>query len=187
MKNTIARIAFSTIVMVTTTTTHAGPPKLDVLGLVAGVSTKADVNKTASGFLTFGDLTGVYLEIGGHRILCAAIFRDNKLDGLACPTGENRKDPFKTKASNIRIYNDLKAGFTKKFGPPDSVEDEPVRNTLGVEFANEGVIWVDARGGALLLGARHGKIDEGMISLMSPEVMKNEQEKKKAEEAKKKF
>ena len=137
MKNTIAKIVLLTIAMVTTTATYAGPPQLNVLGLVAGVSTKANVNKTVSGIFTVGDSTGVYLEIGGHRILCVAEFRDNKLDMLACATGENRNDPFKTKASNIQIYNDLKAGFTKKFGPPDLVESEPVRNALGVEFANK--------------------------------------------------
>lgn len=187
MKKAIAKIAVSAIATVTAAATHAGPPQLDILGLVAGVSTKADVEKTRSGFVRKGDSEGVYLEIGGHRIFCAALFRDTKLDTLGCLTGKNQKAPLKTKESNIQIYNDLKVGFTKKFGPPDVVDNQPARNALGAELENENVTWLDARGGVLHLEARRGKIDEGRIILISPEAVKQSKEKQEAEEAKKKF
>jgi hypothetical protein len=165
----------------------AGPDQLDVIGLIPGVSTPAQVR--AAGKKLGGDDKKmlVRLEIGGHLVPCAAIFINGKLSQLVCMTGENQ-DAYPTKASNEVIHVEWREGFTKKFGEPDDVERIPQRTRMGVEVVSETVIWNDSQGNRLHITSSVNKIDEGLLMLISSESMKRYAEEEKAKaEARKKF
>lgn len=179
-QNLLPKFAAVMISSLLSTNVFAGPDQLDVLGLIPGVSESHQVNQTRSGQL---------FEIGGHKMACGATFIDDKLASFGCLTGKSsdRRYPTWTKVDNIEVHLDLKKGFTKKFGKPDSVTRIPVRTRNGVEYIKEEVIWKDRRGNVLNLYSMTDSIDEGMISLISSADLKRSETEISVEEAKKKF
>jgi hypothetical protein len=170
----------------------AGPDQLDVIGLIPGVSTPAQVRAAAKyvgeNYVGKNDKDmGVKLEIGGHLVPCAAEFINGKLSLLGCLTGKNL-EAYPTKASTEEIHVEWREGFTKKFGKPDDVERIPLGTRMGAEVVLEMVTWNDSQGNKLYIASSFNKIDEGLLALTSSEFMKRKAEEEKAKaEAKKKF
>jgi hypothetical protein len=179
----LVAIATSSLVA---TTVLASPNQLDILGLVPGVSELSEVKQAGSQPL-FNPNTVVILEIGGYEISCSMSFLNDKLALLACPTGVGSTGTRYTKASNTEVHSTLKAGFTKKFGKPNSVFTVPVRTGLGVKYEQEVVTWKDMKGNELILSSITDTPNNGLIILRSSEYLKEEAEKKVANETRKKF
>jgi hypothetical protein len=168
----------------------AGPNQLDVLGLVAGVSSRSQVKDVAVPRSVEEAMNGDYiieLEIGGHKIPCNVSFYWDKLANLSCLTGKISDRQVYTDASNITIYNDLVKGFSMKFGKPDHLKSNPVRTKLGVEHIQDIALWIDAKGNRLLISSMEDTTDIGFITFSSAERLKNVTDEYSAKEAKKKF
>ncbi len=180
-------ISVAAIFSIAATTALAGPNQLDILGLIPGESELSQV-KQASVDPNSSSNKVVRLEIGGHKIHCTMSFRNEKLDNLFCITG---KGPGKysqyTEASNTEVHSTLTAGFTNKFGKPDSVAREVIRTRVGVEYEQQFVTWKDKRGNMLQLISIIETVDMGLITFKSSEYIKEEAEKNAAEESRKKF
>lgn len=184
---TLGSIAATVIPLLVATTTLAGPNQLDILGLVPGVSELPQVKQTSVDPNSNSN-DSVTLEIGGYKIPCALSFLNSKLASLVCLTGKGTKKYEQyTEASNTEVHSTLTAGFTKKFGKPDSVTNKPVRTRMGVEYVQQFVTWKDKRGNELQLDSMAGTVNRGLISFESSEYLKEEAEKNAAEEARKKF
>lgn len=180
-------IAATAISFLFATAVVAGPNQLDILGLVPGVSELPQV-KQASADSNSNSNDSVLLEIGGYRIPCALSLLNGKLASLTCFTGKGTEKYSKyTEASNTEVHSTLTAGFTKKFGKPDSVIREPVRTRMGVEYEQQFVTWKDKRGSKLQLVSMADSVNMGLITFESAEYLKQEAEKNAADEAKKKF
>lgn len=186
-RKTLGSIAATAISSLVATTVLAGPNQLDILGLVPGVSELPQV-KQAGVDPNSNSNESVSLEIGGYKIPCALSFLNGKLASLACLTGKGTKKYEQyTEASNTEVHSTLTAGFTKKFGKPDSVTKEPVRTRMGVEYVQQFVTWKDKRGNKLQLVSMADTVNMGLITFESSEYLKEEAEKNAAEEARKKF
>jgi hypothetical protein len=186
-RKTLGSIAATAISSLLSTTVLAGPNQLDILGLVPGVSEPPQV-KQAGVDPNSNSKESVMLEIGGYKIPCALSFLNGKLASLTCLTGEGTEEYEQyTKASNTEVHSTLTAGFTKKFGKPDSVNREPVRTRMGVEYEQQFVTWKDKRGNKLQLISMADTVNMGLITFESSEYLKEEAEKNAAEEARKKF
>ncbi len=186
-RKTARRIMATAVTFCFATAALAGPDQLDILGLIPGVSELPQVKKAGVDPNSKSN-NSVMLEIGGHKIPCAMSFLGDKLASLGCITGKgSKKYEQYTEASNAEVHSTLTAGFTKKFGKPDSVIREPVRTRIGVEYEQQIVIWKDRRGNKLQLVSMAGTVTEGMITFESAEYLKQEAEKNAADEAKKKF
>jgi hypothetical protein len=164
-----------------------GPSKLDILGLVPGISDLRQV-KLASMDPNDTSSENVRLEIGGHAMFCAVSFLDEKLADLTCFTGKGTgKYETYTEASNTQVHADLTAGFTKKFGKPDSVKNEVVRTRIGVEYTRNLVVWIDRQGNRLQLLSMLGTVSEGAITFESLASRKKADQETAEKEGKKKF
>lgn len=184
ISGTSAVAAFASIVA---TTALAGPNQLDILGLIPGESKLSQVKQASVDPNSKSDKK-VRLEIGGHKMPCLMSFRNGKLDSLLCATGKGPGEYAQyTKASNTEVHSDLTAGFTKKFGKPDSVDRRVVRTRIGVEYAQQFVTWKDKLGNMLQLISMVDTVDAGAITFDSSEYLKEEAEKSAAQEARKKF
>lgn len=192
VKKALASIAAAAISSLVSTTVLAGPDQLDILGLVPGVSELTQVQQVRQadaapqpGFLRSRGV--VYLEIGGHKMPCNPTFINGKLASLPCLTGTGKDDNQHTKATNTEVHSTLTAGFTKKFGEPDSVNTKPVRTRNGVEYEQQLVTWLDNRGNKLVLLSILGLVTQGFITLESSEYLEQEAEKNAENAARKKF
>ncbi len=188
-QNKLGIIAATAISSLFITTAFAGPNQLDILGLVPGISELSHVKQV--GFYqknSYSDVGAIRLEIGGHKMTCPLKFLNGKLASLTCLTGKGKEiyEQY-TAASNTEVHSTLTSGFMKKFGKPDSVIRNPVRTRVGVEHEQQLVTWKDKRGNTLQLLSIVDTVNMGMISLNSAEHLKQEAEKKAAEEARKKF
>ena len=103
-----------------------------------------------------------YLEIGGYKMLCTALFEHGKLAQMMCATGMKFSN-----ASNMEIHRALRLGFAKKFGPADEVKNSPVRNSIGIVDQSIVVVWRDKQGNRLTLSSMNGNFEEGLLQLSS--------------------
>lgn len=173
------RFIFLASWMVFAVSTWAGPNQIEVVGLVPGESTQAQVEKAKS---EFGYV------IGGYELICAPEYIDGILSELLCITGESRDRTADSPrvASNTEVHAALLKGFTKKFGTPSKIENSPVRNRLGAEFIRNSATWVDKKGNKLTIISMVSKIDEGMLLLESAQqIRKDEEQNEKAEQHRK--
>jgi hypothetical protein len=157
------------------TSALAEPDQLDFLGLIPDVSELSqflEVGKEISGPRGFSK-NFRFFKIGEHDIPCAVGFINNRLADLTCFTGQRDGEERWTESSNIVVHSDIKAWFTKKFGNPDSVEQNPERTHMGVEDELEKVSWKDKRGNELQLSSMFWSVDAGIITLYSSEFLKH--------------
>jgi len=143
------------------TVAFAGPPQIDILGIVPGVSTKEDVLGISS------------KKVGGLLAVCGVRkegYTAGKVAHFLCSwndTFEKTSDGNILIYDNIETYNIVLEGFSRKFGPPDKIEDIPVKTKLGVEYISQHATWIDEKGNILILKSRHGKVDEGWLDMFS--------------------
>jgi len=184
----LSSIAAAAISSLVSTAVLAGPDQLDILGLVPGVSELTQVQQAGDDPNSNSEKI-VRLEIGGYKIPCSLSFLNGKLATLWCFTGKGTEEYTQqyTEASNTEVHSTLTAGFTKKFGKPDTVDTEPVRTRMGVEYERQMVIWKDKRGNKLKLRSMVDTVNMGIITFESSEYLKQEAEKNAADEARKKF
>lgn len=142
----------------------ASPDQIDVIGIVPGVSSESDVKAAWSS--PAGENAG-YLEIGGYRMLCTAIFDNGRLAQMMCATGMKFSN-----ASNMEIHRALRLGFAKKFGPADEIKNSPVQNSIGIVDQSIVVVWRDKQGNRLTLSSMNGNFDEGLLQLSSSAYLK---------------
>lgn len=190
VKKALASIVAAVISSLVAATVFAGPNQLDILGLVPGVTKRTQVLEADIDPLRFPSM--IILEIGGYQIPCLPSFLNGDLDGklarLECRTGQGTgKYEQYTVAANTKVHSTLTAGFTKKFGEPDSAKNVPVRTKMGVEYTQQFVTWKDKRGNKLQLVSMADTVNEGLITLESSEHLKQEAEKKAEAEARRKF
>ena len=102
----------------------AGPPQLDVVGLMPGVTTAAQV--TAQSFERLQTDSYPRIEIGGRRLPCDVQYLDGRLADMTCYTG-SRSGAWYTKASNIEVFVEHLGGFIERFGRPDTYTKGTVR------------------------------------------------------------
>ncbi len=144
---------------------------IDVIGLFPGITTKQQVEfaKANYGFI-----------IGGYELLCVPEFKDNKLYSFTCVTGEDNLSRDRVKGSNeqvsnIEVYEELFKGFSKKFGIPQTSENQ-VRTKLGVKYVSEIAVWKDKRGNQLSLISIANTTDSGALLLESVEKINADRE-----------
>ncbi len=157
----------------------ASQNQIDVIGMVPGVSSESDVKAAWSS--PVGENAG-YLEIGGYRMLCTALFDDGKLAEMKCATGKKFSN-----ASNMEIHRALRLGFEKKFGRADEIKNSPVRNSIGIVDQSIVVIWRDKQGNRLTLSSMNGNFDEGLLQLSSSAYLQMLDEKARQAGKAKKF
>jgi hypothetical protein len=188
MRINIYNILHAGLLTLGTSTAFAAPNQLDVLGLVAGVSDSSQVQNAGIKISKreFDDPNSVLLKIGGHVVSCNASFLSGKLSLLTCLTGTDNRLKF-TEASNTEVHADLSAGFTKKFGKPNSKTSEPVRTGNGVKYINNSSSWTDKQGNKLDIMSIAGNVNMGLIAFQSSEYLKQAAKKETAREADKKF
>lgn len=151
---------------------------LDVIGIAPGVSSRGDVRARSTKRLS-SDVA--IFTIGGFDLPCATEFDKEKLSLLICTTGgENSNE-------NIEIHKILRTGFSTKFGPSTLSSNEPVRNSLGVSYSNEKLIWMDSIGNSLVIIARQGKITQGLLALISAEAIQAQRRSKESIDRKRNF
>lgn len=159
--------------------TFAGPAELEIIGIVPGKSTQADVEKAK------GEIGYV---IGGFELVCIPEYMDGVLSQFLCLTGgkyysrDKTSDSYRN-ASNIEVHKVLLEGFTKKFGKPTAIDNDSVSNALGQEFNRNVVVWIDEKGNKLMISSLATKVDEGMLVLESAAKVKADKaDKKKADQ-----
>jgi len=185
LKKTLVSVAIVAVLQVLSTTVLAGPKQLDILGLVPGVSDVSQIRQVA---VEYNESQSILrIEIGGEKTPCNLDLLNGKLAQLLCLTGNERGRTRYTDASNTEVHLTLKVGFTKKFGKPDTVISNPLRTRMGVQYQQEIVTWEDLRGNRLSLVSISGSIDTGYFSVQSSEYLKQEAEKKIANDSMKKF
>jgi hypothetical protein len=157
----------------------ASPNQIDVIGIVPGVSSEGDVKAAWS--TPTGENAG-YLEVGGYKMLCTALFEDGKLADMKCATGKKFSN-----ASNMETHRALRLGFEGKFGRADEVKNSPVRNRIGIVDQSIVVIWRDKQGNRLTLASMNNEFDEGLLQLSSSAYLQMLDEKAKQAGKAKKF
>lgn len=184
VRNTGTSIA-ALILLTTALGAYAGPDQLDILGLIPDESDWSHIKQTGT---EINPEKGVQLEIGGHKIPCAVTLANGKLALMACYTGKgtSKYDNW-TDASNTEIHATALAGFTKKFGKPDSINKGTVRTRIGVEYVQEFVTWRDKKGNRLRLASIVGAVTAGAITLESAEYLREEEKKDATKESERKF
>jgi hypothetical protein len=175
------------------------PDRIDVLGLIPGVSTIMDFRKTEMNLdkkpldTTLTNTAYGIFEIGGYKLGCTALFEDNKMESFLCDFGGDGmwkilKLLQKNKeVSNIEIHHDLKNGFMKKLGIPRTDDNLPMRNKLGVEYVNNMVTWIDKQGNYLGLVSIANRVDVGSLMLLSHGHIVKSEKKQVDEEKSKRF
>ena len=156
----------------------AGPSQLDVIGLIPGKSTEADVKKVEG---------EVGFDIGGYRLFCIPEYMDGLLSQFICLFGEDyytldtTSDSYRV-ASNTEVFKVLFKGFKKKFGKPTAIGNDIVTNALGNEFERIVVVWVDKKGNKLTILNLANKVNEGELVMKSAKkIMADKKEEEKEE------
>lgn len=170
--------------------TFAMSRQLDVIGLVPGQSTKADVEKA-------GLARASSYVIGGYMLICMDEYLDGVLATFTCFYGKEFNSQDTTSedrfgrphvATNIEVHDTLTKGFTKKFGEPTKNINDTVTNAFGTEYNRNSVAWVDEEGNRLVLKSIFQEIGAGMLLLQSTEsIKKNENEEIKEPDERRKF
>ncbi len=156
--------------------------QINVIGLIPGISTPAQVNAAADNGITNSGLgsldksldtlnSGMF-TIGGIKMNCAVSFDKNKMELFSCVTGMF--------ASNVETHNILKRGFQEKFGTPYIDKDSVIRNKLGVEYNTNSVSWKDKSGNALILRMMVDKLDQGDLTIESNEFLQKQEQQENA-------
>jgi hypothetical protein len=157
---------------------YAAPDELEIIGLVPGVSTQAEVEQAKA---EYGYL------IGGYELVCIPEYINGLLSNFLCVTGEKSGSRDRTTesarfASNTEVHTDLVKGFTRKFGAPTEIDDSTVKSMFGTEFNSNSVTWIDKKGNRLFLSSILGKVDQGVLMLQSAQqVMKDKAEEQAAD------
>lgn len=171
---------------------YAETEQLDIINLIPSKSTKDQV------FQASQNNSGSAFKIGGYEFIeCKTEFRNDKLDKLRCLFG---LDPFH---SNSEIFSTLKNGYIQKFGNPDSVKVNPLKNRLGNVIDNQVIVkWKDKQGNELVIYSFYEQFDSrmfdplgktgeihdlGLITIFSSDYIKDQLEKDAAEQKLKKF
>lgn len=125
------------------------PNHINVIGLIPGVSTEAQIDDAG-----IEDSINSY-AIGGYSLSCYHETLSGVLSKFYCRTGEDylsedlaRPD---RSVSNTEIHDVLIKGFTKKYGAPTRVENTTVMNQFGTKANSNRVVWVDIKGNKLTL------------------------------------
>lgn len=173
------------VLLLTAATAMARPHELDLIGLKMGVSQEADLN-TAGKQLMKGFWQ---LEIGGHQMRCTVKFLEEKLSAIHCPfgAGYSSSSQRSTEASNEQVFKDLKAGYLKKFGTPQTNESEVVENRMGAKFTKYDVRWEDDSGSTLGFSNMTSSVDRGSLLFISKAQSDQMAEERKKKEAQNKF
>ena len=159
--------------------TYAGPNQIEMIGLVPGVSTQAQVENAKS---EYGYV------IGGYELICGPEYIDGLLSQLLCVTGEDSHSKDKTTnsyrlASNTEVHAALLKGFTEKLGTPSKNDNLSASNRFGAVFNRNVVVWIDKKGNKLTLMSIASKIDDGIVLLESAQQLrKGESENRKADQ-----
>ena len=146
---------------------------IDVIGLVPGVSTKAQVQlaKKNNPFV-----------IGGYSLPCSFEYIEERLSLLECWTGKewsyDTLDSGYEGVSNIEVYNNLLMGFTDKFGSP-TINKELRVTKMGQEVLVEVSTWSDKYGNILSLSSMKKDTETGELSLKSYKKIQIEQAREK--------
>ena len=143
------KIALAAAITVYSLTTQADTEQIELIGLVPGESTKAQVIAVHS---------GPAFVIGGYKLMCHVDYISEKLARLSCITGKEWKTTDTTTGStstvsNIEVHAALLRGFTKKFGNPSNVFESTHRNRLGAAFQRHSAVWVDKKGNRLSISS----------------------------------
>jgi hypothetical protein len=146
----------------------AGPSAINFVGLVPGISTESDYDQTLVKYS--GGRKGI--SVGGFEIVCTPDYIDGKLSEIYCPIGKNLGSlvepvEYITRASNADVFRVLVDGYTKKFGKPDTILNDPVQTRAGADYVRQVVSWTDARGNELTLMSMTTSIDEGEVIMKS--------------------
>ena len=141
---------------------HAGPNQIDVVGLIPGVSTVADV-KIKMGIRVTGlprnnKLRG-RLVIGGYIVGCIAEFErqllllaESPLRSLVCDTESPGVDVASSESvSGAEIHGTLVKGYTEKFGTPSDVFHSFFTLPSASLYELNGARWTDGKNELLLL------------------------------------
>ena len=183
------KIALAAAITLYSLTTQADTEQIEVIGLVPGESTKAQVIAVHSGS-TF--------VIGGYKLMCHVDYISEILAKLSCITGKEWKTTDTTTGStstvsNIEVHAALLRGFTKKFGNPSNVIESKHRNLLGTSFQRHSAVWVDRMGNRLSISSMlsiGGEITDmyaGVLILESAQQIKAEETNKDRIEQQRKF
>lgn len=173
--------AFDSSLKYSSPKTGAKTDSFDVLGLVAGVTTKDEVEKIAHNRSSFCD--PLCLTVGGFDMRCDAEY-DSKsiLSTLTCWFGEGVSN-----GNNIEIFQVLENGFTTKFGKPRVRFERQIQNALGAKFDVINPKWGQLTDSTLEMASRSGRIDRGAFALKSRQVMLDELAARVKEETNRKF
>ncbi|MBL0423450.1 hypothetical protein JI739_24165 [Ramlibacter sp. AW1] len=163
---------------------HAGPKLIDVVGLIPGVSDAQQVRQASAQPTSTDD--GVFLEIGGIKIPCITDFLNGRLAAMTCFTGSSGSSKY-TRESNQQVFEELVAGWTRKFGVPDKTERQKVRTRAGVEYEQLSVSWMDASGNRLEIANMMQSVTQGLISIRSADALRKEALEEGQRNAAKKF
>lgn len=164
----------------------AGPAEIDLVGLKMGESELSDIQKIGTRVYPTSEVMW-RLEIGGHPMPCYVKFLEGKLSGVNCRTGEGSGRERNTQASNKEVHEDLKAGYRKKFGKPDTDDVEEVQTRMGAKFLLNRVTWSDKAGNLLSISNMYSSIDTGSLIFLSQAERKRMAEDREKSEATKKF
>ncbi|MDI1308622.1 MAG: hypothetical protein PSV17_04205 [Methylotenera sp.] len=156
----------------------ASTEQIEVIGLTPSLTTLAEYKAIALS----NKGTSALMEIGGYKLICSAKFRNDTLDEFSCPLNSDL-----TKDSNLVIFDTLSKGFTEKFGPPTFTVEAPIRNRLGVEYKSSQISWTDTLGNILTIQSIAGRIDSGMLLMLSSEKMKEATALKSEKDSNRKF
>lgn len=140
-----------------------GEEVISVIGIVPGLSTKADIQYTLKG--------GGHI-IGGYKLACTETFgQDGTLDALMCIFGESvgTRDIAANQrefVSNDIVYFQLRKGFSNKYGQPATQVVE-LRPAIGAPIQTETATWVDRKGNQLVIRQTDVRIGTGSLFLES--------------------
>lgn len=151
----------------------------DILGLIAGSSTKGDVEKAVNSDQSY--CSPFCMRVGGFNLQCDAEYDENDvLLMLTCWFGNT------VAGDNNTIFGVLEEGFNKKFGKPRVRLVREVRNGAGARFTSINPKWRDGLGNTLEMASIANRIDEGAFALRSMvKVAKDVVEEESAKKARK--
>ena len=153
----------------------AQPEKLDVIGLTLGESDFQAVQQATennSGYNWNDGVAGTF-KIGGYFLICTSKFIDGKLSKFNCST---KNAIYEGVVSNFEIHQNLFAGYVKKFGQPKEESNEILRAMIGTPVKRHTALWVDARGGVLMISNVEDNLKEGSLLFVSAAQLKKEKE-----------
>lgn len=186
----------------------AEPEQLDVVGIVPGVTTQAELEeKLLAGkndvLSEWGELPRVEsrLVIGGFILSCAYSEYDTqgRLERFRCFTGHGLMGKYRfmfgansydmatgKSVSNSDVHEALLSGYTEKYGSPTSERVMLYENEFA--YFDSQPSWIDKSGNQLSLMKTYRNDREGLLLLQSSEMVKilKEKQKKADDELKRK-